>query len=72
MPELRDCGVLGIEVWHPKHDAQPVRRFLRLAHTHDLVPTGGSDFHREWPGCSMPGDLEIPLDVVDAVRLLAE
>jgi hypothetical protein len=39
-----------------------------MAARHGLVPTGGSDFHREIPGCVLPGDLRIPMSVLDALR----
>src|SRR2546426_498910 len=54
LPSLRRAGVLGLEVWHPTHSAEEVRRYLRAAHRHGLLPTGGSDFHREAPGCTLP------------------
>jgi len=71
LPRLAASGVLGLEIWHPKHDAWQVRRFLRLAQSQGLVPTGGTDFHREAPGCLLPGDLRIPLTVLDRLRSLA-
>jgi predicted metal-dependent phosphoesterase TrpH len=71
LPHLAACGVLGLEVWHPKHDDHQMRRFGRLAEKHGFVPTGGSDFHREVPGGVLPGDLAIPREVLDALRRLA-
>jgi len=68
IPWLADLGVQGLEVWHPKHDERETRRYLNLAKRHNLVPTGGSDFHREAPGATLPGDLRLALDVVDALR----
>ena len=71
LPRLRAVGVLGLEVWHPQHDARSTRRYRSVARRHGLVPTGGSDFHREAPGCNLPGDQRLPLDVLDALRPLA-
>ncbi len=68
IPWLRELGVVGLEVWHPKHDERSTRRYLRLAEQHGLIPTGGTDFHRESPGAPMPGDLRIPAAIVDALR----
>jgi predicted metal-dependent phosphoesterase TrpH len=68
LPRLREAGVLGLEVWHPKHDSRLVRRYLGLAEHQGLLPTGGSDFHRIAPGCVRPGDLGLPLAVLDALR----
>ena len=68
IPWLRDLGVLGLEVWHPKHDERATRHYRSACSRHGLLPTGGSDFHREMPGGILPGDLKIPADVVDALR----
>jgi len=68
VPWLRDQGVVGLEVWHPKHDEMQRRRYAEMAARHGLVPSGGTDFHREIPGGWMPGDLQIPMSVLDALR----
>jgi len=68
LPEFKDAGMEGIEVWHPRHGPSDIERYSRLAETHGLVPSGGSDFHG-------PGRTEAPLgcfnigrDVLDALR----
>jgi predicted metal-dependent phosphoesterase TrpH len=71
LPRLRDIGVLGLEVWHPQHDERSLRLYSAAAQRHGLLPTGGSDFHREAPGCNLPGDLRLPIQVLDALRPLA-
>ena len=71
VPELFAAGVLGLEVWHPTHDTDAVRRYSRWARRHGLVPSGGSDFHREVPGGLLPGGLHLPMSVLDALRPLA-
>lgn len=38
-------GIAGIEVYHPTHDDVVVKKYLQLARRHDLLITGGSDFH---------------------------
>lgn len=40
-----DYGVDGLEVFHPRHDAVAIERYCQLAKKHNLVMTGGSDFH---------------------------
>lgn len=35
----------GIEVWHPKNREGDSERLLKTALKHDLIPTGGTDFH---------------------------
>jgi predicted metal-dependent phosphoesterase TrpH len=38
-------GLDGLEVQHPGHQPKTRRRLRKLARQHDLVVTGGSDFH---------------------------
>jgi predicted metal-dependent phosphoesterase TrpH len=50
MPEksiqaLIKSGLDGIEVVHPSHDASKVEYFRKIASTHYLLESGGSDFH---------------------------
>ncbi|MBI4537665.1 MAG: PHP domain-containing protein [candidate division NC10 bacterium] len=44
-PDLLAAGLDGIEVYHPKHNYGLVSRYRRLAGRHQLLITGGSDFH---------------------------
>jgi 3',5'-nucleoside bisphosphate phosphatase len=74
MPELCDSGLNAIEVYHSDHEPAETKRFLALAVCHGLLVTGGSDFHgavkpevKLGTGCQ--GNLRIPLDVVDKLRL---
>jgi 3',5'-nucleoside bisphosphate phosphatase len=71
VPELRAKGILGLEVWHPKHDERQIRGYLAAAERHGLLPTGGSDFHRLLPGGLEPGSVRVPLEVLDALRPFA-
>ncbi|NLI12673.1 PHP domain-containing protein [Pelotomaculum propionicicum] len=43
--ELKDAGLAGLEVSHPAHSAEQVQYYRELAGKHNLVATGGSDFH---------------------------
>ncbi|MDI9475910.1 MAG: PHP domain-containing protein [Natronincolaceae bacterium] len=42
---LIDIGIDGIEVYHSKHTTEQSERYLKLAEKHNLIITGGSDFH---------------------------
>ncbi len=42
---LIDAGLMGIEAYYPAHTDAQTQRYLRLAHKHQLLVTGGSDFH---------------------------
>lgn len=43
---LVPCGLDGVEVLHPKNIAVVRQNLRALAYRHDLIMTGGSDFHR--------------------------
>ena len=43
--ELVDAGLLGVEVRHRENTRDGRARLLELAHRHDLVVTGSSDYH---------------------------
>ncbi|GAB95960.1 hypothetical protein KILIM_030_00020 [Kineosphaera limosa NBRC 100340] len=43
--QMRDAGLVGIEVNHPDHDPAQTRRALEAARTFGLLVTGSSDYH---------------------------
>jgi hypothetical protein len=45
IPKLVSAGLSGIECYYGAHSPEATARYLALSRTHDLVPTGGSDFH---------------------------
>lgn len=45
LDELIEYGLDGIEVWHPQCDEEFQNYLKTLAEKHDLLMTGGSDFH---------------------------
>lgn len=47
MGKLISLGIKGIEVWHPNHSRELETNILSLAKDRGLVPTGGSDYHRD-------------------------
>ncbi len=55
---LRDAGIDGIEVVHPSADAHKRSEFIQYAQKHDLLVTGGSDFHAPSPGYAPGIDFE--------------
>lgn len=69
--ELAGAGLGGLEVWHSQHNAVQVRRLARLAKTHGLAATGGSDYHGAMsPGIRIGrgfGSLNVPDSTVDAL-----
>ena len=47
IPELARAGLSALEARHADHDAATEARYRALAADHDLVVTGGSDFHSD-------------------------
>lgn len=47
IPGLLDAGLQAIEVFHSCHDAAAEAHYLALAKHHNLLSTGGSDYHGE-------------------------
>lgn len=45
LSKLLKLDVAGIEVVYPQHNGEDTRRYSQLAELHDLLKTGGSDFH---------------------------
>lgn len=62
--ELLAFGLDGIEVYYPDHSPDMVKALRALAHQHNLIITGGSDFHRrEFDGSARIGSVKIPPEV---------
>ncbi len=65
-------GLVGIEVYHPNHDALQRQTGLILAKELGLKISGGSDFHGgNKPDISLGngrGDLAVPMTVFDALK----
>jgi predicted metal-dependent phosphoesterase TrpH len=62
--EMISMGLKGLEVYFSHHSPEQTRRYAELARRHDLLMTGGTDFHGDiQPEIQMgfgKGDLHIP------------
>lgn len=47
LAELRQAGLVGLEVHYPAHSRRQYQDLLRLTAEHRLIATGGTDFHEE-------------------------
>ncbi|HEY7019993.1 MAG TPA: PHP domain-containing protein [Ktedonobacterales bacterium] len=45
LPALVQAGLLGLECYYGQYDDETVTRLFALAGQHDLIATGGSDYH---------------------------
>jgi 3',5'-nucleoside bisphosphate phosphatase len=68
----KGMGLQGLEVYYPEHDAVQTRLYAELARRHDLVATGGSDFHGNMiKGVELGsgrGSLNIPYRVLEQLK----
>jgi predicted metal-dependent phosphoesterase TrpH len=71
--QLKNGGLLGVEVYHSEHPPDLQAHYLRLADELKLLPTGGSDFH----GAVKPGvelgtglnhNIRVPRELLDRMR----
>ena len=66
---LKKAGIQGVEVYYSGHTPDQTRLFAELAKRHDLLMTGGSDFHGAiQPEIAMgsgQGDLIVPFELFE-------
>lgn len=73
MEELVELGLDGIEVWHPSHSEEDQNRLFEFAKHHNLLMTGGSDFHGMYGTTARPlGSTTTPDEYVDALMSYKE
>ncbi len=75
--ELKEAGLVGIEVHYAQYSPETVDYLLEVAKRHDLIPCGGSDYHGLGnSGELLPGVLGPPMETVERLaevsRKLAE
>jgi hypothetical protein len=67
--EFVGYGLDGVEVFYPTHEAELRKQLLTLAKRHNLIPTGGTDFHRpDNEGKIFIGTELVPYSSVEAIR----
>lgn len=54
-------GLDGLEVRHPSHSAEDMRRIMALVEHFGLVPSGGSDWHGAMMGPRTLGAMQVPM-----------
>ncbi len=45
MVHMKGLGLIGIEVYYPEHSPERINHYKSLADLHNLIMTGGTDFH---------------------------
>jgi predicted metal-dependent phosphoesterase TrpH len=70
--ELKEAGIIGMEVYYQDYDQQAIERLLAIARQHDLLPLGGSDFHGIGGAHERDlGDIPLPFEPVEQLVALA-
>ena len=68
LPTLLAAGLAGLECYYGDYDNDRRDEYLRLASRHNLVPTGGTDFHGTGTAHRRPlGNTYVPLASVEAL-----
>ncbi len=66
---LRKMGLAGLEVYYPEHSPEQTAAYQNMAHRHNLLMTGGTDFHGDInPHIQMgsgTGDFKVPPTVLE-------
>ncbi|NPV28290.1 MAG: PHP domain-containing protein [Firmicutes bacterium] len=70
IPEFIKAGLLGIEVYYPRHTPEMIARYVWICQKSGLIMTGGSDSHG--PGLDYPplGTITVPDQTVADLKLL--
>src|SRR5690625_2888796 len=61
---LIEAGLQGIECYYPDHTPEQTARYVALAKAHDLVVTGGSDFHGDKVHADL-GSVAVPAEAAE-------
>ncbi len=68
VPSLVQQGLDGLEVYHYSNNLQQVQELKRLAARHNLLTTGGSDFHGRQEHEGEIGAYQVPIEYLTAMR----
>ena len=68
--DLKGMGLKGIEAYHSDHSKEETEAYLNLAQSHELLVTGGTDFHgnnkQDVRLGTGHGELKVPYSLVEA------
>jgi len=62
------CGLMGIEAYYPEHSQSMINFYKNLAAKHNLLVTGGSDFHGDVKPDVKIGCMKIPYELVEKIK----
>ncbi len=71
--ELKAAGLVGIEAYYNNYTAGEVSKLVALADRHNLIATGGTDYHGlEAGNGTMIGGVYVPIEAAERLITLAE
>jgi len=70
--ELKAAGLVGIEAYYNGYTAEEINRLVGLADRHNLIATGGSDYHGLDPTETAIGGADVPMESVERLIALAK
>jgi len=71
--ELKAAGLVGIEAYYNGYNADEIGRLVSLADKHNLIATGGSDYHGLGEsGETMMGSASVPMESAERLIALAK
>jgi 3',5'-nucleoside bisphosphate phosphatase len=73
LARLKEAGLMGVETYYVDNSREDTGNTLRLAIKHDLIATGGSDFHGNFKnGIEIGkgrGNLKVPYEILEKMEL---
>lgn len=71
IPAFVEAGLMGIECYYSEHSAAQTAGYVERCRAHDLVATGGSDFHGPKVRAATLGVPSLPMAVWEALKAKA-
>ncbi len=66
---MKEAGLKGIEVFYPAHTPQDRMALMSLARKHNLIMTGGSDYHSDSANVKVgAGKADLSIDTIELFR----
>ena len=70
--ELKAAGLVGIEAYYDNYTADEIDGLVNLANKHNLIASGGSDYHGLDAGTeTMIGGVDVPMEAAEQLVALA-
>ncbi len=70
--ELKAAGLVGIEAYYDGYTVEEINQLLGLAQRHNLIATGGSDYHGLELNETAIGGADVPIEAVERLIGLAK